>query len=146
MYKVDLWVWTDSRSPKEDLKAYAYSIEMRRPSGEIYRKTGEDNISGTWNKAVLTAVANALERFSANAEVTIHTENRWVMNMMEHNLMVWEGADFYKNPKEKVANEAEWRRIAKAGHSLKLVCDPIGFDRSQELYRHVYPEEMDGEG
>ena len=90
MYKVDLWVWTDSRSPKEDLKAYAYSIEMRRPSGEIYRKTGEDNISGTWNKATLTAIANALERFSANAEVTIHTENRWVMNMMEHNLMVWE--------------------------------------------------------
>ena len=145
MYKVDLWIWTDSRSPKEDLKGYAYSIEMKRLSGEIYRKTGEDNISGTWNKAVLTAIANALERFSLNAEVTIHTENRWVMNMMEHNLMVWEGADFYKNPKEKVANEAEWRRIAKAGHSLKLVCDPIGFDRSQELYRHVYPEETESE-
>ena len=146
MYKVDLWVWTDSRSPKEDLKAYAYSIEMKRLSGEIYRKTGEDNISGTWNKATLTAIANALERFSANAEVTIHTENRWVLNMMEHNLMIWEGADFWKSSKEKVANEEEWRRIAKAGHSLKLVADPIGFDRSELLYKHVFGEDEKRDG
>ena len=146
MYKVDLWIWTDSRSPKEDLKGYAYSIEMKRPSGEIYRKTGEDNISGTWNKATLTAIANALERFSANAEVTIHTENRWVLNMMEHNLMIWEGADFWKSSKEKVANEEEWRRIAKAGHSLKLVADPIGFDRSELLYKHVFGEDEKRDG
>ena len=146
MYKVDLWVWTDSRSPKEDMKAYAYSIEMKRPSGEIYRKTGEDNVSGTWNKAVLTATAKALERFNTNAEVTIHTENRWVLNMMEHNLMIWEGADFWKSSKEKVANEEEWRRIAKAGHSLKLVADPIGFDRSELLYKHVFREDEKCDG
>jgi len=145
MYKVDLWIWTDSRSPKEDLKGYAYSIEMKKRSGELHRRTAEKSMPGTWNKVVLAAIAEALERFSANAEVTIHSENRWVLNMLGHQLMTWEGADFWKNPKEKVANEEEWRRIAKAGHSLKLVPDPIGFDRSDVLYQHVFAERLENE-
>jgi hypothetical protein len=53
--------------------------------------------------------------------------------MLTHYLDTWEGADFWKNKKEKVANEEEWRRIAKAKHSLLITPDPIGFDRAKEL-------------
>ncbi len=136
MYKVDVWVWTDSRSTASDLKDYAYSIEMLR-AGRVEKRRGQNQIVGSWNKASLSALAEALERFTANAEVIIHSENRWMLTMIDRYLEIWEGADFWKSKNEKVANEPEWRRIAKAKHSLRLVTDPIGFDRSKELMDHA---------
>ena len=89
MHKVDVWVWTDNRTPQESLKGYAYSIEMER-AGKFIRKGGEGEICATWNRATLIAIAEALERFSGKAEVVIHSENFFVMNMLEHHLPVWE--------------------------------------------------------
>lgn len=132
MYKVDVWVWVDSRDTAENVKFYAYCLEMDRAGAKI-RRNDDGQIRGTWNKATLYALAEALERFTANAEVTVHSENRWVLNMLQNYLDTWEGADFWKSKTEKIANEDEWRRIAKAKHGLVIVTDPIGFDRAKEL-------------
>ena len=142
MYKVDLWVWTDSREAAESVKYYAYCLEFSH-KGKSTRRTGDGQVKASWNKATLTAIATALERFTANSEVVIHTENRWVLNMITNYLDTWEGADFWKNKKEKVANEEEWRRIAKAKHSLLITPDPIGFDRAKELMNRAL-DQMEG--
>ena len=140
MYKVDLWVWVDRRTTQEDQKYYAYCLEMGK-QGRTYRRSGDGEIEASWNRATLTAIAEALERFHANSEVVIHTENRWVLNMIANYLQTWEGADFWKNKKEKVANEAEWRRIAKKMHGLLLTGDPMGFDQSEKLQARATQEE-----
>ena len=140
MHKVDLWVWTDGRAPGEDIKYYAYCLAMPW-KGKVVQRTGDGQIKASWNRATLTAIAEALERFGMNCEVIIHSENRWVLNMIDNYLSIWEAADFWKNPKEKVANEAEWRRIAKARHSLLLTMDPVGFDRSKELMNRALAQD-----
>ena len=141
MYSCDVWIWVDDKSRKETAKTYAYSLETVLQHGACIRKRDCKQIVGTWNRATLLAIAEALERFKTNAEVTIHSENQWILNMMERYLLVWEGSDFWKSKNEKVANEEEWRRIAKMNHSLKLLYDRIGFDRSEELKHHVISEE-----
>ena len=80
MHKVDVWVWTDNRTPQESLKGYAYSIEMER-AGEFIRKGGEGEIGATWNRATLIAIAEALERFSGKAEVVIHSEKKQLLQI-----------------------------------------------------------------
>lgn len=152
MYQADIWVWTDSKSQAQNEKGYAYCIESVLKSGKKIRVFEDQTLRedgtyggavGTWNRVVLLAIAEALERFRANAEVTIHSENRWVMNMLAHHLKAWEAADFKKRNKEAVANEEEWRRIAKCAHSMKLLIDPVGMDRSPELYRKVFDRELE---
>lgn len=144
MYKVDLWVWVESRDPAENQKFNAYCLELDR-NGRSIRRTGEGQALASWNKATLTAIAEGLERFTANAQVVIHSENRWVLNMLKNRLDIWEAADFWKNKKEKIANESEWRRIAKAKHSLVITIDPIGFDRAKELMDRALNQWRDDE-
>ena len=144
MHKVDVWIWTDSRYAKESKKCYAYSVEGTF-RGRPYRKYGkieeENPVDATYNKITLLAIAEALERFHKNAEVTIHCENGWVLDMIDNRLMLWEGSDFYNSRNSKIENEAEWRRIAVKAHSLKLVTDRVGFDRCELLAKHAFAEE-----
>ena len=144
MHKVDVWVWTDNRTPQESLKGYAYSIEMER-AGKFIRKGGEGEICATWNRATLIAIAEALERFSGKAEVVIHSENRWVLNMIKHFLGKWEERGFLKANGEELENVEEWRKIAKASHSLKIEIDPVGYDRSPLLYKRVFADQIPDE-
>lgn len=149
MHRADIWVWTDNRSQAQTNKGYAYCIESVLANGKTHRVYEDKTINGdgtyggivgSWNKVVLVAIAEALERFRMNAEVTIHSDNRWALNMLKNHLPEWEKADFRKRNNEAVANEAEWRRIAKCGHEhgLQFEIDPVGFDRSPELYRKVF--------
>lgn len=141
MHKVDVWVWTDNRTPQESLKGYAYSIEMER-AGKFIRKGGEGEICATWNRATLIAIAEALERFSGKAEVIIHSENFFVMNMFEHHLPTWEQEGFLRRDGKDVANRTEWERIAKKKQLLQIETDTVGFDRSKELMEHALSDEV----
>ena len=141
MHKVDVWVWTDNRSAQVSPKGYAYSIEMEI-AGRFVRKGGEGEIAATWNRATLIAIAEALERFSGKAEVIIHSENFFVMNMLEHHLPIWEKDGFRKRDGKEIANKAEWERIAKKKQLLRIETDTVGFDRSKELMDHALADEV----
>lgn len=153
MYKVDLWVWTDSREQASSLKGYAYSIETKLANGKIHRVAVDNSIGayegsgmeGTWNKVILVAITEAVGRFKTNAEVIIHSENRWVLNMIKHFLGKWEERGFLKANGEELENVEEWRKIAKASHSLKIEIDPVGYDRSPLLYKRVFADQIPDE-
>ena len=55
------------------------------------RKQEKDlgKIEGTYHQAVLTALIEALERFRESCEVHVHTENEFILNMIDMNLEKW---------------------------------------------------------
>lgn len=121
MLKVQLVIWTDSITPKETEKEYAYVLASRR--GWQY---GDGICTGTFNRVVLTAIIEALNRIEENAEVLIFTENRFVLSMAAHHLKTWEQNEFKTTKGATVKNEDLWRKIAMKKRSLKLVGKPVG--------------------
>lgn len=135
MYKVDLWVWVDSKTITVTKKGYAYSIETEK-NGATSRVAAEGEEEGTWGQVTLTAIAEALERFKASAEVTIHAENKWVLDMIEGSLDRWEKEGFRTRKGEPIKHEDLWRRIAEKKHALKLDVDYVG-SGSRALLEHT---------
>ena len=128
MLKVQLVIWTDSVTPRETEKEYKYLLASRRG-----RKYGDGICMGTFNRAVLTAIIEALNRIEENAEVLIYTDNRYVLSMAAHNLKTWEQNEFKTTKGVTVKNEDLWRKIAMKKSAMKLVGKPVGFDHRDWL-------------
>lgn len=150
MYKADVWIWTDSKGWKESPKRFHYSVECEQ-KGKVIRRFGytqdeageEVAVSATGDRITLMGMVEALERFTQNAEVTIHCENYGVLSSIVHDLERWENNGFIGSQKKEIKNADLWRRIAAKTHMLKLVTDHVGFDRVDELSAHVFAEERE---
>lgn len=136
MDKVDLWVWEDNKSPKETPKSYACSLETIR-QGRSVRKAWEGERNASWHGLVLYAIAEGLERFRLNAEVTIRSSNKWVLDRIDQNLEEWEKNGFKTKKGEEIKNADLWKRIAKRRHMLLIRTKYMGAEDSVELMRHT---------
>lgn len=110
MQQVKIYIETDNSSPKATEKSYGYVLEVMI-SGQAVTREGFGKITGTYHQTVLTALAEALERFNQSCEVCICTEDEFVINMLERNLSIWAGNEFLTSKKKPVANRQEWMRI-----------------------------------
>lgn len=106
MYQTKIYITTDSSSPKATEKHYGYVLECM-VGGEAKTREGFGKITGTYHQAVLTALAEALDRFNQSCEVCICTEDEFVLNMLERNLAIWAGNEFLTSKKKPVANQEE---------------------------------------
>lgn len=110
MKRADVFLKTDSVSPKKAEKWYGYVLEYKA-DGETKTREGFGKIEGTYHQAVLTALIEALERFRESCEVHVHTENEFILNMIDMNLEKWAGNEFKTSRGKLVANQEEWVRI-----------------------------------
>ena len=62
MFQTKIYITTDSSSPKATEKHYGYVLECM-VGGEAKTREGFGKVTGTYHQAVLTALAEALERF-----------------------------------------------------------------------------------
>lgn len=137
MYNTHLWVWEDNKSPKVTPKSYAYSLEVVKNGKVIKRDAREGSMDASWHGLVLEVIAEALERFTLNAEVTIHSSNKWVLDRIDKNLAEWEKNGFVSKKGEEIKNADLWRRVAKKRHMLKLHTEHVGIEDSVKLMEHT---------
>ena len=76
MYQTKIYITTDSSSPKATEKHYGYVLECMW-GGEAKTREGFGKVMGTYHQAVLTALAEALDRFNQSCEVCICTEDEF---------------------------------------------------------------------
>lgn len=100
MYQTKIYITTDSSSPKATEKYYGYVL-VCMVDGDAKTREGFGKVMGTYHQAVLTALAEALERFNQSCEVCICTEDEFVLNMLERNLAVWAGNEFLTSKKSR---------------------------------------------
>lgn len=110
MFETHIYIETDSISAKATEKQYGYVLEVM-VNGESKTREGFGQITGTYHQTVLTALVEALDRFNQSCEIHIHTEDEFILNMMERNLPGWAGNDFRTSKGKPVANQEEWRRV-----------------------------------
>lgn len=123
MFKTSIYIATDSISPKTTEKYYGYVLECM-VDGEAKTREGFGKVTGTYHQAVLAALAEALERFSRASEICIHSEDGFVLGMLERNLAVWAGNEFLTSKHRPVANRDEWMRIWSLSDRHLILTEP----------------------
>ena len=136
MFRVKIYIATDSSSPKVTEKYYGYVLECS-VSGEAQTREGFGTITGTYHQAVLTALAEALERFNQSCEVCVCAEDDFVLNMLERNLAVWAGNEFLTSKKKPVANQEEWKKIWELSNRHLILVKPGKSESSGWLQEEI---------
>lgn len=115
MQQVNVYIETDSTSPRAAKRKYGYVLEcMAR--GQTVTREGFGEVNGTYNAATLEGLKEALGRIREPCEIHIHTENGYVLNMVDNCLRKWQESGFVNGKGKPVANKEEWEII---GNLLK---------------------------
>ena len=122
---VHIYIETDSISPRPMQRNYGYVLECEH-LGNTKTKAGFGQMEGTWNKAVLQALLEALGRLNRPCDVHIHSRNEYVLRMLENNLEHWAAAGFINSKGKPVANREEWEKLWQLGQEHLLLTEPAG--------------------
>lgn len=115
-----IYIEVDNANSKETDKRYAYVLAVE---DRIETAAGTGALTGTYNRAVLTAVARALGRLTHPYEVYIHTNNTIAISMLR-NLEKWAQDDFKRKTGEPIANRAELSYIWEHGQECSFYAAP----------------------
>lgn len=110
MQEVHIYIGVDSISAKPSAKRFGYVLECR-VAGQTVTREGFGQTAGTYHQATLMAMAEAMERLNQSCEVYLHTEDEFVLNMLERNLDRWAGSGFTTSKGKPVANQEEWMKL-----------------------------------
>lgn len=144
MKRADVFLKTDSVSPKKAEKWYGYVLEYKA-DGETKTREGFGKIEGTYHQAVLTALIEALERFRESCEVHVHTENEFILNMIDTNLKKWAGNEFQNSRGKPVANQEEWMEVWGLSNKQLLITEHGDHEYASWLESAIRREKEKGE-
>lgn len=110
MKAVNIYIATDSANTRKSKRSYGYVLECMK-GGEPQTLSGFGETESTFHETNLIAVVEALGRLNQSCEVHIHCEDRFILNMMEHNLELWAARDFQTVKGKPVESEEYWRKL-----------------------------------
>lgn len=119
MLEVDIYIETDSTSPRAMKRQYAYLLECRQKPGNTRMKM--DFAEGTLHGVTIQAITGALGRMKQPCEIRIHAGDTYVLTMLEQQLPRWIENDFRNSRGKEVSNREEWEELQKAmsGHRVR---------------------------
>lgn len=101
--EVHIYIGTDSKAPRVQVRKYGYVLACTL-KGKLETKQGFRETKGTYNRVTLEAITEAVGRVVKPSEIHIHTENAFVLTMLEENLDTWEQNGYVTTKGEPVAN------------------------------------------
>lgn len=110
MFEVHIYVTQDSANTRKSKRSYGYVLECAI-RGETRTVEGFGQTESTYHETNLIAINQALKRLNQSCEVHIHTEDRFVLNMLQNNLDRWAGNDFKTTKGKPVESEEQWRTL-----------------------------------
>ena len=118
--EVHIYIGTDSKAPRVQVRKYGYVLACTL-KGKLETKQGFKETKGTYNRATLEAITEAVGRVVKPSEIHIHTENVFILTMLEENLDRWEQNGYVTTKGKPVENGDLWKRLKeKAGEHLLL--------------------------
>lgn len=140
MLETHVYIQVSSASPKESEKQYGYVLECEI-RGEPRTKEGFGQTIGTFHKATLAAVVEALKRFKQPCKIYIHSENEYVLGSMAGHLGKWAKNDFLNSKGKPVANKEEWQRVWELIQNHEVIPVPGKHSYSEWLLREMKNKE-----
>lgn len=123
VYRVDIYVEADSTTPRQSVRAAGYVLECIKGDA-VHTREEFAHKTGTYNAVILQMLVKALKRINQSCEVHIHTQDTYVLNMIDKNLELWAGNGFHTVKGELVKNHFEWEQVWKLGSRHLLVAEP----------------------
>lgn len=122
MYHVDLYIETSIKGPgtREGWCASVLEYQTKR-HGVQTREDFQHQEKTTYSQLGLIGIAKSLKRLNASCSVTIHTDNSFIMNMVERKIPEGWKKNGWKNSRgEEVANKVEWQEFVRltSGHKV----------------------------
>ena len=77
--EVHIYIGTDSKAPRIQVRKYGYVLACTL-KGKLETKQGFRETKGTYNRATLEAITEAVGRVVKPSEIHIHTENAFSYN------------------------------------------------------------------
>lgn len=138
MFKVNIYLAQDTASTSKYKRSHGFVIAYKKKNGEDETRQGFGETEETYHGATLICLLDAMELLTQSCEITVHSEDRFVLNMMKNNLEKWAETDF-RNAKGDPLKHAElreelWKIIAEKGHKLEI-----------ESGHHAYSEWLESE-
>lgn len=110
MFDVHIYIAQDSANPRKSKKTYGYVCECEI-KGELRTVEGYGETESTYHETTLIAINQALGRLNQSCKVHIHTEDKFILNMLTNNLDQWAANDFKSTKDKPVEYEGEWRKL-----------------------------------
>lgn len=136
MYKAKIYIMAEPANTRKSKKRYGFLLSCISRGKEEVRIDG-GKIEGTYHAATLQALNEALGRFKQSCEITIYCENRFVLNMIEHNLERWAATGYRTRKGRPVKNEAEWRECGRLTRGQKIIVVKGRHGREDEIRKEV---------
>ncbi len=127
-----LYAVTDSKSPRKQERISAYLLTVDGSTKGVFKHTVIDDC--TRHRAILTAIGEGFERFTKPCEITIHADDRWVLNMLSNNLDTWAKAGFCTNKGEPIGNRSLWEAIWKKKTQIEQHGERINLEPGEHKY------------
>lgn len=106
MFEVHIYITIDKKTPRPQERNYGYVLETKVLENTRTRE-GFGTINGTYHKAVLAALIEAMGRINQSCQVHIHTEDTFILNMLGNNVHKWAEKDF----EGEIANKEQWQQL-----------------------------------
>lgn len=123
MKRADIFLKVSSNNPKAMERKYGYVLEYKA-DGEERTREGFGEEVGTCHQVTLKALIEAMGRFHEPCEICIHSEDTFVLNMMEYNLESWANHEFQTAKGKPVANQEEWMQIWELSKEHLILTEP----------------------
>lgn len=124
MFKVNIYMETDTGSRKRLYRGYGAVVEFIRKNGEPETREAFGLCDGTWNLAYILALTDALELLTAPCAVTMFAANRYVCeSMCNGRVREWQAAGWKTIRNDMIACAEEWKALVRAasGHELHFM-------------------------
>lgn len=123
MKRTNLYIEVSSVSPRKTEKQYGYIIEAEHDGHPV---TAGDfgKAEGSYHLVTLTALIEALKRYSKPSEIHIYCANGYVLGQFR-NIKTWLKNDFRTVKGRPVKDGDSWRKVAclTAQHTVFPECD-----------------------
>lgn len=111
MFTVHIYVETESTAPCSMSRMSGYILECKTASGATRTVEGFGKKMGTYHRAVLLTLEDALKRLNQPCEIHIHTQDEYVLTSIEKYLPIWAGNGYRNRKGDLIKNHFEWGRI-----------------------------------
>ena len=104
-------------------RGVGYVLEMVTAKGTYTRESFEWK-TGTYNAVILEALGEALARMKEKCEIHLHTQNKFLLNMIgSPTYVLWEESGFRNSKGKEIANADLWKVFAQAAEGHRITTE-----------------------